>query len=197
MLPSPNSDAEQTPSIAPTLWRNPAYMLLWSGQVISTLCTSTSTIVYPLLILPLTGSPAAAGLAAAVAHVAAHELGAAAYAIKAARAAAPECEGESAGRLESAVARPRATFDGKELYPDLFTQAAALMDSLINNHPFVDGNKRTGVTAAGLFLRINGWKLTASPKKLESCTLRVATGRMKVAGLADWLRDNTVPVKEK
>jgi len=101
------------------------------------------------------------------------------------------------GLLKSAVARPRATFDGKELYPDLFTQAAALMDSLINNHPFVDGNKRTGVTAAGLFLRINGWKLTASPKKLESCTLRVATGRMKVAGLADWLRDNTVPVKEK
>lgn len=101
------------------------------------------------------------------------------------------------GLLESAVARPRATFDGKELYPDLFTQVAALMDSLINNHPFVDGNKRTGVTAAGLFLRINGWKLTASPKKLESCTLRVTTGRMKVAGLADWLRDNTVPVKEK
>jgi death on curing protein len=101
------------------------------------------------------------------------------------------------GLLESAVARPRATFDGKELYPDLFRQVATLMDSLINNHPFVDGNKRTGVTAAGLFLRINGWKLTISPKKLESFTLRVATGGMKVAGLANWLRDNTVPVKEK
>ncbi|MGD0753083.1 MAG: type II toxin-antitoxin system death-on-curing family toxin [Anaerolineales bacterium] len=100
------------------------------------------------------------------------------------------------GLLESAVARPQATFDGNKLYPDLFTQAAALMDSLINNHPFVDGNKRTGITAAGLFLLINGWKLNASPKKLESCTLRVATGGMEVAGLSDWLRDNTVPVKK-
>ena len=54
------------------------------------------------------------------------------------------------GLLESAVARPRATFDGKELYPDLFTKTAVLMDSLINNHPFLDGNKRTGITAAGL-----------------------------------------------
>jgi death-on-curing protein len=98
------------------------------------------------------------------------------------------------GLLESAVARPRATFDGKELYLDLFTKAAALMDSLINNHPFVDGNKRTGVTAAGMFLRINGWKLTASPEDLEACTLLVATGGMEVAGLAGWLRKNTLPV---
>jgi death-on-curing protein len=100
------------------------------------------------------------------------------------------------GLLESAVARPQATFDGKDLYLDQFTKAAALMDSLINNHPFVDGNKRTGITAAGLFLRINGWKLTASPKKLESITLRVATGGKEIADLADWLRNNTVSVKE-
>lgn len=101
------------------------------------------------------------------------------------------------GLLESAVARPRATFDGKELYPDLFTKTAALMDSLVNNHPFVDGNKRTGITAAGLFLRINGWKLTASPEDLEACTLRVVTGGMEVADLASWLRDNALPIKEK
>jgi death-on-curing protein len=88
------------------------------------------------------------------------------------------------GLLESAVARPRANFDGKELYPNLFTKAAALMDSLINNHPFMDGNKRTGFTAAGLFLRINGWKLSASLEDLEACTLRVARGGMEVAGLA-------------
>lgn len=47
-------------------------------------------------------------------------------------------------------------FDGKELYPDVFLKAAALLDSLINNHPFVDGNKRTGITAAALFLQANG-----------------------------------------
>jgi death-on-curing protein len=96
------------------------------------------------------------------------------------------------GLLESAVARPRASFDGVDLYPDLFTQAAALMDSLINNHPFVDGNKRTGITAAGLFLRINGWKLSASPEDLEACTLKVATGKMDVAAIAGWLWKNTL-----
>lgn len=96
------------------------------------------------------------------------------------------------GLLESAVARPRATFDGKELYPDLFTKTAAFMDSLVNNHPFMDGNKRTGITTAGLFLRINGWKLTASPKDLEIVTLRVATAGIKIPDLADWLRAQTV-----
>ncbi len=95
------------------------------------------------------------------------------------------------GMLESAVARPQATFDGKELYPDLFTKAAALMDSLINNHPFVDGNKRTGITAAGLFLRVNGWKLAVSPDDLEANTMRVATEGMEIAELAAWLRENT------
>jgi death-on-curing protein len=101
------------------------------------------------------------------------------------------------GLLESAVARPRATFDGKDLYPDLFMKAAVLMDSLINNHPFVHGNKRTGITAAGLFLRVNGWKLTASPENLEAVTLRVATGKMEVPNLADWLRTNTLTIKKK
>ena len=101
------------------------------------------------------------------------------------------------GLLESAVARPRASFEGKELYPELFTKAAALMDSVINNRPFVDGNKRMGITAAGLFLRINGWKLTATLDELETCTLRVATVGMKVAELALWLRDNTLSFNRK
>jgi death-on-curing protein len=96
------------------------------------------------------------------------------------------------GLLESAVARPRATFDGKELYPDLFTKTAVLMDSLINNHPFLDGNKRTGITAAGLFLLINGWKLTASPENLETITLRVASEGVEVTILTGWLRKNSI-----
>jgi death-on-curing protein len=96
------------------------------------------------------------------------------------------------GLLESAVARPRATFDGTQLHPDLFTKAAALMDSLVNNHPFVDGNKRTGITAAGLFLRINGWRLTASLEELQACTLGVAMGKMKISQLAAWLSNNSM-----
>jgi len=101
------------------------------------------------------------------------------------------------GLLESAIARPQTTFDNKELYPDLFTKAAVLMESLINNHPFVDGNKRTGVTASGLFLIINGWKLIASPEKLEACTLRVAAKGLEIKELAKWLRTNSVRIKEK
>ena len=96
------------------------------------------------------------------------------------------------GLLLSAVARPRATFDSNELYPDLFTKAAALMDSLINNHPFLDGNKRTGLTATGLFLRINGWKLTASSEELVACTMRVAVEDLEIDELANWLRAKTV-----
>ena len=97
--------------------------------------------------------------------------------------------------LESAVARPRATFDSKELYPDLFTKAAALMDSLINNHPFLDGNKRTGITATGLFLRINGWKLTASSEELVVCTMRVAVEGLEIDELTNWLRAKTIKIK--
>lgn len=89
--------------------------------------------------------------------------------------------------LESAVARPQSTFDRKELYPDLFTKAAALLHSLVNNHPFVDGNKRTGIAATALFLRANGWHLTAGQGELEEFTLQVTASGAKVAALAEWL----------
>ena len=95
--------------------------------------------------------------------------------------------------LESAVARPR----NKELYPDLFTKAAALMHSSIKNHPFIDGNKRTGITAAGLFLRINGQRLTATPRALEICAMRVTTKGVEIADLAHWLREHAQSIKKK
>ncbi len=98
------------------------------------------------------------------------------------------------GMLESAIARPQATFGGEELYPDLFSKAAALMDSLINNHPFLDGNKRTGITAAGLFLRQNGYRLTATNPNLEAFTLNVATNRTDVAEIAAWLQTHSTPL---
>jgi death-on-curing protein len=96
------------------------------------------------------------------------------------------------GLLESAVARPQAAFEGKDLYPDVFRKAAALMESLIGNHPFVDGNKRTGISAAVLFLRVNGYRLTVSNSDLEAQTMRVVTEDMPVEELADWLQSNSV-----
>lgn len=95
------------------------------------------------------------------------------------------------GLLEAASARPQAAFEGEELYPDLFSKAGALMDSLINNHPFVDGNKRTGIAAAGLFLQQNGYRLTATNPELEAFTLKVASGQIRVSEIAAWLTANS------
>ena len=94
------------------------------------------------------------------------------------------------GMLLSAVARPQASFDQTDLYPDVFTKAAALLESLIGNHPFVDGNKRTGISAAGLFLRQNGYRMRASNQELEAFTLRVAQGGVSQEDAAVWFRTN-------
>jgi death-on-curing protein len=96
------------------------------------------------------------------------------------------------GLLESAVARPQAAFEGEELYPDLFSKAAALLHSLIRNHPFIDGNKRAGITAAALFLRANGFVLAADNPDLETFALRVASRNIGVPEVARWLRKHTV-----
>lgn len=93
--------------------------------------------------------------------------------------------------LLSAVSRPQSTFEGRNLYPDIYNQAAALMESLVRNHPFVDGNKRTGVVAAGLFLRINGFRLVSQQEELVAIAVRVAPGRIQLDELAGWLRSNS------
>ncbi len=93
--------------------------------------------------------------------------------------------------LESAVARPRATFGGEDLYPDLATKAAALMDSLIRNHPFIDGNKRTGIAAAGLFLHQNGRRLTATNPELEAFTVYVAASGPNISEITEWLESHS------
>jgi death-on-curing protein len=90
--------------------------------------------------------------------------------------------------LLSAVGRPQASFDDEDLYPDLFTKAAALMDSLINNHPFADGNKRTGIAAAALFLHANGYHLQVSNTELEKFTLEVAQPQHTIEEIAAWLQ---------
>ena len=90
--------------------------------------------------------------------------------------------------LLSALGRPRAAFDGKDLYQDIFSKAAALLDSLIRNHPFVDGNKRTAITAAGLFLRINGYTLRVENDEMVRFTLACAQSQVALEDIAAWLR---------
>lgn len=95
------------------------------------------------------------------------------------------------GVLQAAAARPRATFDGKELYPDLFQKAAALMQSLVNGHPFLDGNKRTGITAAAIFLQINGVKLNSDDQTIVKFTMEVAQSQHDINAIAAWLHHET------
>jgi death-on-curing protein len=92
------------------------------------------------------------------------------------------------GALESAVARPAMTFGGEDLYSDHAAKAAAIMHSLVLNHPFVDGNKRVGVATAEFFIEQNGAALEASDEQLEHLTLAVAEGKVAVEALAIWFR---------
>lgn len=92
------------------------------------------------------------------------------------------------GLLESAVARPQATFDGADLYPDLFLKTAALMESLSQNHPFVDGNKRTAITAAAMFLQLNGYRLQTTNEELERFTMMVVGERPSLDEITSWFK---------
>lgn len=93
--------------------------------------------------------------------------------------------------LESAVAGPKAMFGGEDLYPDLREKAAALMQSLIQNHPFIDGNKRTGLAAAGIMLERNGYRFTADNDQVFDLTMKVARGDIRQKEITRWLEENS------
>ena len=80
------------------------------------------------------------------------------------------------GLLESAIAQPRMTFGGEELYSSLTEKSAALGFSIIMNHPFVDGNKRTGHAAVETLLVLNGMEISASVDEQERVMLAIASG---------------------
>ena len=94
------------------------------------------------------------------------------------------------GLLESALAQPRQSFGGTDLYPSLVEKAAALGFSLIANHPFVDGNKRIGHAAMEIFLVLNGYEIEADVDEQERIVLAVAAGEMTRAQLTHWLREH-------
>ncbi|MBI3634715.1 MAG: type II toxin-antitoxin system death-on-curing family toxin [Candidatus Rokubacteria bacterium] len=96
--------------------------------------------------------------------------------------------------LESAVAQPRATFDGVDLYPTLVEKAAALCLSLVQGHPFVDGNKRVGHAAMETFLVLNGAEVNAPVDDQERLILDLAAGRTSRTQLTDWLRQHLRPL---
>lgn len=101
------------------------------------------------------------------------------------------------GLLESALAQPPMTFAGALLHPDLFAMAAAYLFHIVRNHPFMDGNKRAGLAAAGTFLALNGFDIGSQhTDQLYDLTMAVAEGRMAKDEVAGVLRRLASPVAE-
>ena len=92
------------------------------------------------------------------------------------------------GLLHSAIAMPQASFGGEFLHKDLFEMAAAYLYHIVQNHPFFDGNKRTGAAAAIIFLAINDVKLEAEEEGLVDLTLEVAEGKVGKQQIAEFFR---------
>ena len=95
------------------------------------------------------------------------------------------------GLLESAIARPFQTFEGKYLYETIFEKAAALGESLIINHPFVDGNKRTGMLAMVSLLMENNWHVTAPQDNFYDLIISISTASVSFPKIVEWLKNNT------
>ncbi len=95
------------------------------------------------------------------------------------------------GMLLSALGRPQAMFEKRQLYPDVFSKAAALMDSLIRNHPFMDANKRTAIASTAMFLQLNGYRLTAANDDLAQFTLACAQSLRSLDEISSWLKDHS------
>lgn len=94
------------------------------------------------------------------------------------------------GLLDSAVAQPRATFGGEFLHADLFDMAAAYMFHIVQNHPFLDGNKRTGLVAALAFLDLNDVDIEAPKGSLYDLTIAAATGQADKPQIAAFFRSH-------
>lgn len=93
--------------------------------------------------------------------------------------------------LESAVGMPASTFNGKYLHPTIPDMAAAYLFHLVENHPFLDGNKRVGAMSALVFLELNGYDFDASGKELVEVVLRVAGGKMQKDALSLFFRQHS------
>ena len=90
--------------------------------------------------------------------------------------------------LKSALAMPAVSFGGEFLHTDIFEMTSANLFHIVNNHPFVDGNKRAGTVTALVFLALNGYSFRAKEDDLAEVVLSVAKGELDKAGLAGFIR---------
>lgn len=101
----------------------------------------------------------------------------------------------SLAALQSAVAQPQMTFGAEDLYPTVVDKAVAIAFSIVNNHPFMDGNKRTAHAAAEVFLLLNGFAIDASVDEQEYVILELAAGDLDRETFTNWLREHVVQRK--
>ena len=95
------------------------------------------------------------------------------------------------GLLKSAIAMPAACFSGDYLHTDIYEMAAAYLFHIVRNHPFIDGNKRTGAVASIVFLLMNGIELHADENSFEKMVLSAAEGKVGKAAVARFFRNNS------
>ena len=93
--------------------------------------------------------------------------------------------------LKSAIGMPSATFGGEFLHPSVIEMAAAYLYHLVENHPFVDGNKRVGAMAALIFLDMNGFEFDASDEDFTAMVLKIASGEMMKSEISLFLQQHT------
>jgi death-on-curing protein len=94
------------------------------------------------------------------------------------------------GALESVLIRPFTSFEGKELFPDLWSKIAAMVHAIIMYHPFIDGNKRTALVAADVCLRLNGYRLIPS-EEVEPFFWAIARGEKSIEEIAQWIKSHS------
>jgi death-on-curing protein len=92
--------------------------------------------------------------------------------------------------LKSALTRPFQTFDNKELYPRAVDKAACLLESIVSNHPFIDGNKRTGYVIARLYLINEGLDIFASQGEKYDFIVSIASRNIIFDQIVQWLEDH-------
>ena len=98
--------------------------------------------------------------------------------------------------LLSTIDLPQQAAFGKELYPTPFLKAAVYARNIIASHPFIDGNKRTGITSGVVFLENNGLIFTAGPGEIEDYAVYIANKKPSLEDIAAWLKERCAPLKK-
>jgi len=95
------------------------------------------------------------------------------------------------GLLDSALAQPMMTFNGKHTHKTLFDKAAAYGFHVCKNHPFVDGNKRVAFVLMDIFLQKNCWDITSPEEEAYAMMMDLASGKLQKSQLATWLKEHS------